>query len=198
MTIRMYEMLPPASLPDVQRIIPDGLDKYMWGYERNVLIALLNWLKAETVVEIGVQSGHCAIALLKNVPSIRQYIGIDVEPGYKTGLPSQQSEIPDRPGELVLQHGYFNLMTRPRGSLDLSECDLPTCDAMLIDGDHSECAVRQDSDLATHVVRPGGLILWHDYWPPWQNDVVKVLNELHRMGRNIRHIPNTWLAMEVN
>ena len=188
------------NMPDlvVPGIVADGVDGFMFGYERNLLIGLLNLVKAERVIEIGVQRGQCARLMLDHVPSIKLYLGIDVEPGHKTTLPVQQAEVPDRAGELVLGDSRFHLLIRPQGSLSLRRGELPVCDVMLIDGDHSAAAVRHDTWLADASVRSGGLILWHDYAPTlWSNDVNIVIDEMRAAGRDIRHIPDTWFAMEI-
>lgn len=187
-------------LPDlvVQRIVPDGSDGFMFGYERNILIGLMNLIQAETVIEIGVQRGQCARLLLDHVSSISAYWGIDVQAGYKTTLPSQQPEVPERPGELVLNDPRFHLILMPQGSTSIEVGTLPRSDAIIIDGDHSTEAVRHDTLLAEASVRKGGLILWHDYAPQlWHNDVNDFIDSLRVGGRDIRHIPDTWLAMEV-
>ena len=188
------------NMPDlvVPGIVADGVDGFMFGYERNLLIGLLNLVKAERVIEIGVQRGQCARLMLDHVPSIKLYLGIDVEPGYRTTLPVQQAEVPDRPGELVLGDSRFHLMIKPNGSLSLCPGELPACDVMLIDGDHSAAAVRHDTALADASVRSGGLILWHDYAPAlWSNGVNDVIDGMRAAGRDIRHIPDTWFAMEI-
>jgi len=174
--------------------------------ERGILITLLNDLKAETVVEIGINEGLCAEIMLRAVPTIRRYVGVDVEQGYVTSLGSQQKEIPEVPGKYAFPHGYFEVIVRPRGSFDLTPEDLPICDVMLIDGDHGREAVTWDTKLAMARVRPGGLILWHDYYLEEQiadtavftnnvPDVTAVLNEWFLAGRDIRHIEDTWLAI---
>jgi hypothetical protein len=50
--------------------------------------------------------------------------------------------------------------------------------------------------LARALVRPGGIIVWHDYHDLGNVDVKDVLDELHRAGDAIYHIENTWLAFE--
>ena len=174
----------------------DGTDGFMTHREREMLVALLEFVGAKTVVEIGVQLGQCARILLDRVPTIQLYVGVDVLPGYVTPVRAQQSECPQsRAGELVLKDPRFHLITKRNGSYDLLASDLPMCDVMIIDGDHSAAGVRHDTELA-ECVRQNGLIVWHDYWPPFDNDVVKVLNEMWDRGRSIAHIEDTWLAME--
>lgn len=40
-----------------------------------------------------------------------------------------------------------------------------TMDLVWVDGDHSYDAVRNDTEKALRLVRPGGMVLWHDFGP---------------------------------
>jgi Methyltransferase domain len=106
----------------------------------------------------------------------------------------QRSEVSKRAGLFVQDDPRFELIIRERGSFDLSPEDLPLCDAVFIDGDHSTEAVRHDSELAVALVRSPGIIIWHDYGNP----TVEVTETLDRLqgeeGWPIRLIRDTWLA----
>ncbi len=54
-----------------------------------------------------------------------------------------------------------------------------TCDLVFVDGSHALSYVRSDSAKALRMVKPGGLVLWHDY-TPLVPGVFTVLNELAR------------------
>ena len=54
-------------------------------------------------------------------------------------------------------------------------------DLIFIDGSHALSYVFSDSKKAFAMVKPGGLILWHDYRGPYQNkDVYRALNKLSK------------------
>jgi predicted O-methyltransferase YrrM len=56
---------------------------------------------------------------------------------------------------------------------------LATCDLIFIDGSHARSYVESDSAKALRMIRPGGLILWHDYRGPRRSrGVFETLNEL--------------------
>src|SRR4029077_15175386 len=131
-------------------------------------------------------------ATLANVPGIERYTGVDVTPGYVPEKAVQRNEVPTNPGELVKDDPRFQLVLRPRGSLDLIPWDLPFAEAMFIDGDHGRLAVKRDSELAVEVVRRRpGIIIWHDYHDLGTVDVKPVLDALHRDGRDIVHVEGT-------
>jgi hypothetical protein len=54
-----------------------------------------------------------------------------------------------------------------------------TCDVVFVDGSHAYSYVRSDSAKALELVKPGGLVLWHDYAGPQHSPgVFRALNEL--------------------
>ena len=52
------------------------------------------------------------------------------------------------------------------------------CDLIFVDGSHALSYVLSDSEKALRMVRPGGLILWHDYVGPEEEGVFRGVNEL--------------------
>lgn len=148
------------------------------------------------IVEFGVNTGRNAVAALRNIAGIRKYIGIDVTPDYQTLMPVQRKEIPAVPGELALHDPRFELIVTPNGSFDLTCKDLPKCDAVFIDADHSRKGVLNDRELALQIVKPGGIIIYHDDNCMDAVEVTATLNELCDNGAHITHVTDTWLAYE--
>lgn len=153
-------------------------------------------MDARRVAEFGCNNGRTAAAVLRNLPGIEQYVGVDVPAGYNFACGVQAREVPAKPGELALSDTRFELLLRPRGTFDLSPEDFPKCDAVFIDGDHSEAAVRNDYALARSIVRSGGIIVFHDDNGLDVVDVSRVLDDLHASGSDIQHVAGTWLAFE--
>jgi predicted O-methyltransferase YrrM len=181
---------------DIKRIEwrPELHREYLNLGEMEIIVALLRKLGARSMVEIGCRDGRTARVLLDNVPTLQSYVGVDVPTSYQPSLASQRSEIVGRPGRYVLDDERFELIIRPYGSLDLQPDDIGQCDAVFIDGDHSEDAVSFDSQLAHGAVREGGMIIWHDYTSNHFDDVTRVLNGLAETGWPIHHVVGTWLA----
>jgi predicted O-methyltransferase YrrM len=143
------------------------------------------------MIEFGCNRGRTAKALLDNVPTIERYIGIDVPFIHAPTLKCQQSEVPLYPGREAADDPRFFLLLR--NSYELGPDDLEPCDAVFIDGDHSERVVRHDSELARMLLRSGGIIVWHDYG----NETVEVTQTIVRLqaeGWGIGLIENSWLA----
>jgi predicted O-methyltransferase YrrM len=168
---------------------------YLNQNETRIVIELVKSVNPKIMIEFGCQMGRTSVAILRVVDTLERYIGIDVPANYVPPLAGQRSEVPSEPGRYALADPRFQLIIRPRGSLDLFVNDLPRCDAIFIDGDHSERAVLHDSRLADTLVRPGGIIIWHDYANPTV-EVTRALDNLIEAGWPIRLVENTWLAYE--
>lgn len=192
----MLPSVAKASLGSLRPIDWLGLHrKYLCPGEMEVIAALLRGVEAETMVEFGCRDGRTARVLLQNVAALRRYVGVDVPMEYLPRLPHQRDEMVPDPGCLAASDPRFDLVLRESGTLDLGPQDLEPCDAVFIDGDHSEGVVTHDSDLARALVEPGGVIIWHDA----NNDGVEVRQvlELDRQrGHDIKIIEGTWLAFE--
>jgi predicted O-methyltransferase YrrM len=192
-------MLPSVSRSslDVQPIDWRGLPRrFMNDGELETLIALIRSVRPRHVIEFGVNVGRTAKAILANVPGIERYTGIDVPFGHVPAKAVQRNETPLRAGAMVSADPRFQLVVRPRGSLGLIAADLAPCDAAFIDGDHGREAVLHDTALARALVRPGGIIIWHDYHDLGTVDVKAVLDDMSQIGDTIMHVEQTWLAYE--
>lgn len=189
--------LVPQSQLEVRPIDWSGLNqRYLNPGELEVLCALLRSVKPRRVLEIGVNSGRTAKAILANVPGIEAYLGIDVPRTYTPAPRAQRNEVPLAPGQMVNGDPRFWLMLKKNGSLDLAPEDIGGFDAVFIDGDHGREAVTHDTWLAWSVVRPGGLVIWHDYNQSRAVDVTAVLDEFCAAGVQLQHVEKTWIAFE--
>lgn len=176
--------------------------RYFNKGEIEALLSLIESVNAESVIEFGVNNGRTPMAVLRNIQTIGLYVGIDVEPGYQTLMPVQRREIPLIPGELALDDDRFELITSKNGSFDLKADEgllagYPKFDVAFIDADHSRAGVLNDYNLAQQIVRPGGLIIFHDDNELKVVEVTQTLNELCDQGHKIVHIEGTWLSYEV-
>lgn len=212
----------PQSQLDLRGMDLAGLPpRFMNTGEREVIIALMKGVKARRVLEIGCHTGGTALGILRNVRTIDTYVGIDVPSGYVTEKSVQRGEIPVQAGQHVLGDERFHLMVRPRGSFEIGAVELMHAgfhavdvtqhgdtsvkwamsgsekfDAVFIDGDHGRAGVENDTRLAREILRPGGVIIWHDYHNLGTVDVREVLDEMHASGAPITHVAGTWVAYE--
>ena len=132
--------------------------------DRSVLIALSRHLQPKIILEIGVQWGWLAKVLLHESSWIEHYIGVDILPDTAPELGIQKIELPrEDVGVEAKGDKRFELKVFPKGSHELTADNMDPADFIFIDGDHSYYGVLQDSRLALDLIRPGGVIVWHDY-----------------------------------
>jgi predicted O-methyltransferase YrrM len=172
------------------RIFPNT---YLNEIETGLLVTLIKSVKPRVMIEIGCQEGRTAKIILDNVMTLETYIGIDLETGCEPTLACQRSEVPQSAGVYASNDPRFWLLTNERGSLGIGPQDLEPADAIFIDGDHSAKAVAHDSFLSRALIRPNGIIIWHDYSNP-SVEVTQVLDGLVNQGWPIVAIENSWLA----
>jgi predicted O-methyltransferase YrrM len=170
--------------------------RFMAPGELEALIAIIRLVEApRAMLEIGCHQGRTAALCLREIASLQRYVGVDVLPGYRPALAAQRGETSRSPGHHALHDTRFQLLLRPRGSLDLAPADIGPVDVAFIDGDHGVEAVRHDTALARAVVRPGGVVIWHDYGNP-AAEVTGVIDDEIARGHDIRQVKGTWLAFE--
>src|SRR5215831_7707216 len=148
-------VLEPARLRPFQ-------NKYLGDVELGLLVTLVASVKPRVMIEIGVNEGRTATQILGVISTLERYIGIDVPPGTEPTLECQRTEVPHSAGVFASADPRFWLLVRERGSLAVGPQDLEPADAIFIDGDHSAKAVTHDSFLSRSLVRPNGIVIWHD------------------------------------
>lgn len=171
--------------------------RYFNPGELEALLHLFESVDAKVIVEFGVNTGRNPAAAFLNIPGIEKYVGVDVTPDYITQMQCQRKEIPAQPGHLAANDSRFELIVRPTGTFELTSDDLPRCDAVFVDADHSRAGVLNDRVLAQQIVRPGGIIIYHDDNEMTVVEVTETLNDLCDKGANIVHVAGTWIAYEV-
>jgi predicted O-methyltransferase YrrM len=188
---------PSISIKPRQYDVAGLPTRYFNPGELQALLHLLESVGPKVIIEFGVNTGRNAVAALRNIAGVEKYVGIDVTSDYQTIMPVQRREIPAKPGELALHDPRFELIVRRNGSFDLAADDLPECDAVFIDADHSRKGVMNDYALAKAKVRKGGIIIFHDDNCMPVVEVTQTLNELCAAGAAIMHVERTWIAFEL-
>jgi predicted O-methyltransferase YrrM len=171
------------------------------------LAAIAKFAKARNVLEIGTYDGNTALVLAANIEAGGSVVTVDLPPDFR---PEDRGSLVHTEGELNLtprdqlarQHKTHELGARVRQVYgDSAKLDWATLggpfDLIFIDGSHLEAYVRSDSENAMRHLRPGGIILWHDYglFPA----VSKVVDSIAREARTMQvHVlEGTRLAIGV-
>jgi SAM-dependent methyltransferase len=67
----------------------------------------------------------------------------------------------------------------------------PVFDLIFIDGDHSREAVLADAEKATNLLRPGGVLCFHDFRSPADPGVTKAVEDLIDKGGELINVVGT-------
>jgi len=135
-----------------------------------ILTALVDSIKAKRCLEIGVNTGATAAAILAGNKTITQYVGVDLMTIWYDARAA---------GHFALEDPRFKLIQHPGGAYDIKPGEIKPVDFIFIDADHSYKAVKFDSELARKLINPGGVIAWHDYQHPTCPDVRKYIHEIN-------------------
>lgn len=124
--------------------------------EYSFLLGALKLLQPRVVFEIGTHYGMTTLYMARELPEAR-IITLDLPPGEDfvggrvgerfAGTPEASRIEQLRIDSRALDTGPF------RGAVD----------AIFVDADHSYDAVRNDTEKAFEMLRPGGTIFWHDF-----------------------------------
>jgi predicted O-methyltransferase YrrM len=132
--------------------IDQGACQKVW--ELAEFLDLLAGLSPEVVVEIGSHAGGTLYAWSRIAPTV---IGMDV---------CESEMILPHTGKPRGEHGAHMVIgdTHMESTRDelIDYLDGRFIDCLFIDGDHSYDGVRQDYEMYRDLVRPGGLIAFHD------------------------------------
>lgn len=116
--------------------------------ELSAVLSLAREYKVKRVIEIGTCTGATAWAFTQ-APSVIQVITIDISWRYTGDDPLIQ-----------FIHGSSNNDETIARVRELLDGDL--ADFLLIDGGHEEVQVQKDWDNYSPMVRPGGIVVFHD------------------------------------
>lgn len=179
----LHEAAPPRARPDLREL--PGVDGNVTVLELVVLGALTARLDARAVFEIGTFDGRTTVNLTANAAEDAVVFTLDLpvasgEPALEVAVDDRKYMPSSRSGSRITASEFAPRIHRLFG--DSATFDFTpyagTIDICFIDGSHAYDYVRNDSARAFEMVRPGGLIVWHDYssWP----GVTEALDELHR------------------
>jgi predicted O-methyltransferase YrrM len=150
-------------------------------------------LRPRTVLEIGTANGGSLLAFAKLSDPTAKIISVDLPQGeFGGGYPRWKIPLyrafagPTQQLELVRGDSHDQATLARVNSL-LAGAAL---DLLFIDGDHTYEGVRQDFETYGPLVRPGGLIGFHDI--AWPDERVAALAEARRVTYLVGEVPRFW------
>ncbi len=171
-------------------------------HELLALCRLIKWKLPQTVFEIGTFQGGTTLQIAAN--SQAAIHTLDLPPASAQSMGDQlprQADIdvyPDTPGIRFHNTAYAPRITQHYGDSRVFDFSpfRGLADVVFVDACHHYEFVRHDTENALQIVRPDGLILWHDY-AAYAPGVVQALNELNRTRRLV-NIAGTSLVLMQN
>jgi len=149
---------------------PEDVDGWLSEFE-GVELARLG--EGKDVLEIGSYCGRSTICLAQKAKSV---LIVDPFDGRATPAPGDTFE------KLLANLDRYGVIDRVMALTGTSEEILPDreerFDLIFIDGDHSREAVERDIELSLSLLRPGGLLVFHDYHNPTDPGVTAAVDEL--------------------
>jgi len=156
------------------------------------------------IIEIGTFDGRTALNLALNAPLGVAIATLDLPADQATAFPIEASErqYVEKPSSGERLRSCHPCWRNAAGRVAQWFGDSATYDwsphygragLVFVDGSHTYDYARRDSETAMRLVRPGGMVLWHDYgvWP----GVTQALEELEQSRRlGLKHIRGTSLV----
>lgn len=196
--------LPTCGLEEILPPVPDGYVladvSFRAGNTSAVELAYLanivKIVKPRVCLEIGTFNGRSTLHIALNA---RQDAKI-----YTLDLPSEDREETFKNIELLFDKEQYNYLRNRIKPLygDSRDYDFgflkSSVDFAFVDGCHSEDYVLNDSKVVMEVLKPGGVVVWHDYLV-WDG-VTKALDSFAQMNPalNMVHIRGTSLVILKN
>lgn len=150
-----------------------------------ILTILVRHFQPKRIVEIGTSEGRTTINLALNAPPDAEIITLDLPPELtgehrKHSGPNYKQMNIDEPGVLFRNHpvaSKIKMVLADSTKFDWTPYER-SVDFVFIDGAHDYESVRKDTENALRIIRPGGIIVWHDYGV-WKG-VTRCLDELRK------------------
>lgn len=154
-----------------------------YAIEFGKLLNIYHELRPMRVLEIGTRHGGTFIQWAKYAPQGATVLGIDLPRG-----------LWDEPGQINYKAIWLAASMRPvcvsaligdsqhPMTIRAVRAAMPEIDFLFIDGDHSERGAEKDYLIYGSMVRPGGVIAFHDILP----DETDARIEVHKVWQSIR------------
>jgi len=154
--------------------------------DRRALFYLVNYLKPRRLLEIGTHIGASTVYLAGALTSVtngscaeQKLVTVDIVDVNDPRGPWFEAGSQSSPKDLLKSQGLESLVEFVSSrSLDYLGQTTETFDLILLDGDHAAATVYQELSAALARLRPGGVIVLHDYFPGgeaiWSNASVKL------------------------
>lgn len=175
-------------IPDVESIpvtlvdYEDAHEEMMSFFELWTLCQVVHWKHPSVIFEIGTYLGETTLQLAVN--SDAEVYTLDLPPPDHNDYVTPQTWDPEldlypaQPGVRFQNSPYAERIHQLYGNSQAYDFTpyYSTADLVLVDGCHHYEFVLRDTQNALKIIRPNGIIVWHDY-ASYAPGVVQVLND---------------------
>jgi predicted O-methyltransferase YrrM len=163
--------------------------------------------RGKLLFEFGTCTGKTTYLWARNSPDDARIVTVTLGPDDAAALYQAEASDDERDSRYALEESSFTTFLYTGTAVahkvtqlfaDSKALDVNPwagrCDLVFVDGSHAYSYVVADSEKALELVRPGGVVLWHDYAGPHQSPGVR--QALDELGRRIPlvHIAQTSLV----
>ena len=147
--------------------------------------------RAHQMFEFGTCTGKTSYLWARNSPADARITTLTLAPVDRTSYRAESGDAPEDTANALSESGHTTFLYSGTPSAqkieqlfgDSKTFDVTPwagrCDLVFVDGSHAYSYVMSDSAKALELVRPGGLVVWHDYAGPGHSPgVYRALNEL--------------------
>ncbi len=204
----LWDLFPGIEDCEVRlgRLFPDEGSSVSYR-EMVVLCSMIRYERVRTAFEIGTSLGVTTFNIALNLPDGGVAHTLDLPPvkpkeasirtAFEVSISDRKMIFGNREPRRFLSSAIeakVNQLHGDSATFDYSPYE-GSCDLVFVDGAHSMEYVESDTKAAFRLVRPGGIVVWHDYnngffWP----DVHRYLNRFAR-DRAVHRIRGTMFAV---
>lgn len=215
---RVHTMSSPEALYHGQKWTEEPIisDEHILDYQNDTHLNFRRLLDAKVVLgacrneepkqilELGTASGQTTANMAENAPDAQIYtINIPPEEIAEGGKYSTYAPSEEEIGRVYKEKNIPNIHQILVNTANW-EPELEGIDIAFIDGSHDSDFVFSDTVKVMKCMKPGGLILWHDFNPDlvdhhsWIKSVCHGIYRLYDHGvlkNNIFHLKDSWIGL---
>jgi hypothetical protein len=212
-----FEAFDPAFARDTFGPIPGNCEVQFVGQGDGVHLGTSDveaWVltvmakKAQNMFEFGTCTGHTTYLWARNSPPEAKVVTLTLAPEQIATYQADGSDHPqsfDHAKEASVYTSFRYTGTAVEGKVTQLYGDSKTFDEapylgafdlIFIDGSHALSYVKSDTAKAFRMLKPGGLVFWHDYTPLKGRGTIGVYNYLNELSKTLPlvHLNRTTLV----